>query len=213
LLPPTTTDRSLGQSPPFLCLQKGGRVEDGRGDFPRAESRKFGRVGCYPTPALPSYAGSESGHSILKHHTLDVENSYVSTVNCKAGGFQEPGTLSCRMYNISHRELKSAKATGNEMNVHVELILDHVALARNMAVPEASNDAQLCCETFCDAVGCKSWRASMATRSPRWTVQYSYGTANSGHLRTQGRGAMFRNAANRPSLIFRKVCREQMLGC
>jgi len=46
------------------------------------------------------------------------------------------------MYNISHRELKSAKATGNEMNFHLELILGHVALARGMAVPEGSNDPE-----------------------------------------------------------------------
>ncbi|KAE9370542.1 hypothetical protein N431DRAFT_36269 [Stipitochalara longipes BDJ] len=102
----------------------------------------------------------------------------------KAGGYQEPGIFS--MYNISHCELKSAKATGSR----------RIERPRDFPVKHAIERTSL--SKFLEGGGLDGHPHPLCT-------------ADFGHLQVEGRRAMFRNAANVPSLISRKVCREQVL--
>lgn len=71
-------------------------------------------------------ADGESASPTLKRLLPELED--------KTGGYQEPGTFS--MYNtLLSGRLKSAKATGKEMNLHVELMLD-LAMSHSQEVGE-----------------------------------------------------------------------------
>lgn len=80
-------------------------------------------------------ADGESESAVLKHRIPNLERQ----------SRRLPRTR--KLFHAQN--INSAEATGNEMNFHMDLILDHVALARDGCSRRIERPRDFSCETYC----------------------------------------------------------------